>query len=139
MIVSKLLESGLGAPNNGSGFSENNPMGSTHQGRLAVHPVDVVAFGSSTRVPVLAARQLAPVPRLTLMFFPVRSVELMTYMVNLASLALKTSRIPFCWILKFPFTVVTGAVVVAVATCSNSPLSSRKLPNLMRFLVSAMG
>jgi len=50
VMVSKLLESGLGAPNNGSGLSENNPVGSTHQGRLAVHPVDVVAFGSSADV-----------------------------------------------------------------------------------------
>ena len=50
MIVSKLLESGLGAPNNGSGFSEDQPIGSSHQSRLAVHPVDVEALGSSADV-----------------------------------------------------------------------------------------
>ena len=51
IVVSKLLlESSLGASDNSSGLSEDQPVGGSHQRRLAVHPVDVVALGGTADV-----------------------------------------------------------------------------------------
>ena len=45
LLSAALLESSFGTADNSGGVSDHQPLGGSHQRRLAVHPVNVVARG----------------------------------------------------------------------------------------------